>query len=193
MKKKKLGEVLRDRGEITSEDLFVAIAEQQGKMMHLGELMLERGFVEKEALAAALEEISHIPYLDCSEVVPNPEAIKFVQRAAAERYCALPIRVEQGRLVVAMAAPQDLTVLGDLRFTTGLEISPRLSFRSEIKKAIAKYYDGVQGKSNPGWMIRTRRYLKKWNSFRPALASLIKKPFKKCRPICGKEKRLRYG
>src|SRR6266851_1193107 len=97
MRKKKLGEVLRDRGEITSEDLFVAIAEQQGKMMHLGELMLERGFVEKEALAAALEEISHIPYV------------------------------------------------------------------------------------------------KKWNSFRPALASLIRKPFKKCRPICGKEKRLRCG
>src|SRR3982074_3294181 len=99
MKKRKLGEVLRDRGEITSEDLLVAIAEQQGKMMHLGELMLERGFVEKEALAAALEEISLIPYVDCSEVVPNPEAIKFVQRAAAERYCALPIRMEQGRLV----------------------------------------------------------------------------------------------
>jgi type IV pilus assembly protein PilB len=102
--------------------------------------MLERGFVEKEALAAALEEISLIPYVDCSEVVPNPEAIKFVQRAAAERYCALPIRVEQGRLVVAMAAPQDLTILGDLRFTTGMEISPRLAFRTEIKKAIAKYY-----------------------------------------------------
>src|SRR5258708_16116286 len=106
MKKKKLGEVLRDRGEITSEDLFVAIAEQQGKMMHLGELMLERGFVEKEALAAALEEISHIPYLDCSEVVPNPEAIKFVQRAAAERYCPLPIPAAQERLVIPMTPPQ---------------------------------------------------------------------------------------
>jgi len=43
-----------------------------------------------------------------------------------------------------MAAPQDLAVLGDLRFTTGLEISPRLAFRTEIKQAIAKYYDGVQ-------------------------------------------------
>jgi type IV pilus assembly protein PilB len=142
MKKRKLGEVLRDRGDITSEDLLLAISEQQGKMMHLGELMLERGFVEKEALAAALEEISHIPYVDCSEVVPDLDAIKLVQRAAAERYCALPIRIEQGRLVVAMAAPQDLTVIGDLRFTTAMEISPRLAFRTEIKRAIAKYYGG---------------------------------------------------
>src|SRR5258706_12959245 len=43
-----------------------------------------------------------------------------------------------------MAGQQDLTILGDLRFTTGMEISPRLAFRTEIKKAIAKYYDGVQ-------------------------------------------------
>ena len=142
MKKKKLGEVLRDRGDITSEDLGVAIAEQQVKMLHLGELMLERGFVEKEALAAALEEISHVPYLDCSEAVPDMEAVKLVQRAAAERYCAIPIRIEQGRLVVAMAAPQDLAVINDLRFTTGMEIAPRLGFRTEIKKAIAKYYCG---------------------------------------------------
>ncbi|MCU1342604.1 MAG: type secretion system protein [Candidatus Acidoferrum typicum] len=142
MKKKKLGEVLRDRGKITPEDLILAIAEQQGKMLHLGELMLERGFVEKEDLAAALEEVSHIPYLDCSAVVPAPEAIKLVQRAAAERYCVLPIRLERGRLILAMAAPQDLAAIGDLRFTTGVEISPRQAFRAEIKKAIAKYYDG---------------------------------------------------
>ena len=146
MKKKKLGEVLRDRGKITSEDLILAIAEQQGKMMHLGELMLERGFVEKEALVAALEEVSHIPYLDCSEVVPDPEALKLVQRAAAERYCALPIRMEQERLVVAMASPQDLAAIDNLRFTAGMEISPRLAFRTEIKEAIDKYYGGGEAK-----------------------------------------------
>ena len=149
MKKKKLGEMLRDRGKITSTDLIQAIAERQGKLMHLGELMLERGFVEKIDLAAALEEISHVPYLDCSEVVPAPEVIKLVQRTAAERYCALPVRVDQGRLVVAMAAPQDLAAIGDLGFTTGMEISPRLAFRSEIKKAIAKFYDGSVPETPP--------------------------------------------
>ncbi len=140
MKKKKLGEVLVDRGKISAEDLTLAVSEQQGKMLHLGELMLERGLVAKDDLAAALEEVSHVPYLDCSEVVPDPEAIKLVQRGVAERCCALPIRMEQERLVVAMAAPQDLAKLDELRFTTGMEISPRLAFRSEVHKAITKYY-----------------------------------------------------
>jgi type IV pilus assembly protein PilB len=145
MKRKKLGEVLRDKGKITPEDLILAITEQQGRVMHLGELMLERGLVEKDDLAAALEEVSHVPYLDCSEIVPDPEAIKLVQRGVAERCCALPIRMEQERLVVAMAAPQDLAKLDELRFTTGMEISPRLAFRGEIHKAIAKYYAGNSG------------------------------------------------
>ena len=122
-------------------------------MLHLGELMLERGLVGKSDLAAALEEVSHVVYLDCSEVVPDPEALKLVQRATAERCCALPIRMEQERLVIAMAAPQDLGKLDELRFSTGMEISPRLAFRGEVLKAIAKYYGGDEwgtaSKSNP--------------------------------------------
>src|SRR5882762_11536598 len=140
MKKKKLGEALLDRGKISPEDLLQAITEQQGKVIHLGELMLERGLVDKHDLVTALVEVSHVAYLDCSAVVPTPEAIRLVQRAVAERCCALPIRMEQERLVVAMAAPQDLAKLDELRFTTGMEISPRLAFRGEIHKAIIKHY-----------------------------------------------------
>ena len=140
MKKKKLGEVLRDRGMISSADLLKAIGEQQGKVIHLGELMLERGLVAREDLGAALEEVSHIPYLDCTSIRPDPGALKLVPRSMAERLCVLPLRTEHKRLVVAMASPQDLGALDELRFTTGWEIAPRLSFRTELQKAITKHY-----------------------------------------------------
>ncbi len=143
MKKKKLGEVLRDRGQISPTDLQKVIGEQQGKVIHLGELMLERGLVGKEDLGAALEEVSHIPYLDCASVEPEPAALKLVPRAMAERLCILPVRMEQKRLIVAMAAPQDLVAMDELRFKTGKEISPRLSFRSELQQAIENHYGGV--------------------------------------------------
>ena len=140
MKKKKLGEVLRDRGMISSPDLVSAIEAQQGKAIHLGEIMLERGFVAKEDLGAALEEVSHIPYLDCSSIEPDKEALNLVTRAIAERLCVLPVRTEEKRLIVAMAAPQNLALLDELRFKTGMEISPRLSFRTELQQAIKKHY-----------------------------------------------------
>ena len=49
-----------------------------------------------------------------------------------------------------MAAPQNLSVLDELRFKTGLEISPRLSFRSELQRAIKKSYSSEGGtRDNP--------------------------------------------
>ena len=154
MKKKKLGEVLRDRGKISSTDLQKIIGEQQGKVIHLGELMLERGLVAKEDLGAALEEVCHIPYLDCSSIVPDPGALKLVPRSMAERLCILPLRTEHRRLIVAMAAPQNLVVLDELRFTTGWEISPRLSFLSELQQAIDKHYATEGGHASSYGTVR---------------------------------------
>jgi type IV pilus assembly protein PilB len=140
MKKKRLGEALHERGKITSGDLEKVIAEQQGKLIHLGELLLDRGMVAKADLASALEDTSGIPYLDCTEVIPSPQALHLIPRAMAERLLALPIRVELGRLVVAMASPQNLSALDELRFISGFEISARQSFQSEIQVAIAANY-----------------------------------------------------
>ena len=141
MKKKKIGEVLQDRGKISPADLQKVIGEQQGKVIHLGELMLERGLVAKEDLGAALEEVSRIPYVDCASIVPDlgrPEA--GAPRRWQSACASFPYESEQKHLVVAMAAPQNLAALDELRFTTGLEISPRLSFRTELQQAINKHY-----------------------------------------------------
>ena len=154
MKKKKLGEVLRDRGKITHAELQKVIGEQQGKVILLGELMLERGLVAKEDLGAALEEVSHIPYVDCTTIIPDPGALTMVPRSMAERLCVLPLQTDQQRLVVAMAAPQNLLALDELRFKTGWEISPRLSFRSELQQAIDRHYANAGGHSRAYGTVR---------------------------------------
>lgn len=145
---------MRDRGQISPSDLHKVIGEQQGKVIHLGELMLERGLVGKEDLGAALEEVSHVPYLDCTSIEPDPEALKLIPRSMAERLCVLPLRMEQKQLVVIMAAPQDLAALGELRFKTSKEISPRLSFRSELHQAIENHYGGVAGLTSSYGTVR---------------------------------------
>ncbi len=144
MRKKKLGEVLRERGKISSTDLAKAIEEQQGKVIHLGELMLERGLVSKPDLVAALAEVTHVPYVDCGTARVEAPALKLIPRSMAERCSVLPLAREGPRLVVAMAEPQNLHTLDELRFTSGLEISPRFAFRGEIHAAIEKYYEGAE-------------------------------------------------
>jgi type IV pilus assembly protein PilB len=143
-RRKRLGEVLRERGHISHADLSKIVEEQQGKLIHLGDLMLERGVVSKEDLANALTEVTNVPYLDCEDLEIDPEILRLLPHAIAKRCCALPVRAEGLKLIVAMAEPQNLQLVDELRFSTGMEIVPRLSFRSEIKAAVEKWYGRVE-------------------------------------------------
>jgi len=140
MKKKRLGEVLRERGHLSAADLNKALQDQQGKFIHLGELLLQRGMIAKIDLISALAEVSSIPYLDPMRVKTDSEALKLLPFAMAKRCAVLPLGLQESGLLVVMAEPQNLQILDELRFKTGLKIVPRLGFRGEILAAINKHY-----------------------------------------------------
>jgi type IV pilus assembly protein PilB len=145
MNKKRLGEVLRDRGYVSPADLDKAIQDQQGKLVHLGELMLERGLVTRQDLAGALTEIIHVPYVKCEELEVDPDVLRLISHAMARRCCVLPIQLQgTTKLVVVMAEPQNLLTVDELRFSTGMEIVPRLGFRDEVLLAIEKWYGAAE-------------------------------------------------
>ena len=144
MKKKRLGDVLRERGHISPEQLSQAIEEQRGKVIRLGDLLLERGAASKSDLVTALEELTGVPYVDCRTAPVEKELLKLIPRAVAQRCCALPLAREGSWLITVMGEPQNLQVIDELRFTSGLNISPRLGFRREILAAIEKHYAEIQ-------------------------------------------------
>jgi type IV pilus assembly protein PilB len=140
MKRKKLGEILQDLGHISAADLQKLFKEQEGKMVRLGELILERGLVDKKSLVKALEQVSRVPYLDCTAIQSDPPALKSIPKSMAVRLEILPVHVDQSQIVVAMAEPQNIATIDELGFTTGRQISPRFGFRAEILAAIARNY-----------------------------------------------------
>jgi type IV pilus assembly protein PilB len=141
MKRKKLGEILQDSGKISAADLHQLFEEQKGKMVRLGELILERGLVDKPSLVKALEEVSRVPYLDCTSIHCDAAVLQIIPKAMAVRLDILPVGMDQSRLIVVMAEPQNVATVDELRFTSGKDISPRLGFRAEIVSAIVKNYD----------------------------------------------------
>lgn len=144
MKKKRLGEVLRERNQVSADDLNKAIQDQQGKLVHLGELMLQRGIVSKENLVSALSKVSRIQYVDCALVSIDDSTLSLIPAAMAKRCSALPLKVDGAKLVVVLAEPQNLQLLDELRFKCGMIIEPRLAFRSELEAAIAKFYGATE-------------------------------------------------
>lgn len=140
MKKKRLGEVLYERGQISAADLKKALLDQQGRVIHLGELLLERKLVTKHDLLAAITEVAGVPYQDCSAIDPPAEALKLIPVSVARRDLAVPVRLDGKSLVVAMAKPQNVQILDELQFKTGMKIVPRFAFQEEIGAAIGRLY-----------------------------------------------------
>lgn len=140
MKKKRLGEILCERGQLSVADLEKALQEQQGKFINLGELLLQRRLVSKSQLAAALLELSNVEYVDCQKLQPPADVLKLIPQTLAKRCRAIPIKVEGKSLTVVMAQPQNVQILDELRFRTGLRIVARFSFQGEVMSAIERLY-----------------------------------------------------
>ncbi|HZU23496.1 MAG TPA: ATPase, T2SS/T4P/T4SS family, partial [Terriglobales bacterium] len=129
-------------------DLEQAIA-QQRKELRLGEELLRRNIVDKASLAATLEELTGVPYLDCFCVNPEPDALALVPQSIAEKHCALPVRISDKRLTIIMSEPQNLAALDELRFVAGMNLEPRFGFSGELKRGIARYYGIAVAESDP--------------------------------------------
>jgi type IV pilus assembly protein PilB len=145
-RKKRLGDVLRENLHITHEQLEQAIEEQRKSSHLLGELLLQRGLVAKIDIIQALEEVTRFQYVDCRFAQIDAAVLKLIPRSAAQRYSVLPLAREGNKLVTVMAEPQNLRILDELRFISGLEIAPRMGFRTEINAAIENFYPKVTEK-----------------------------------------------
>jgi type IV pilus assembly protein PilB len=134
MKKKRLGEVLRERGSVSATDLSHALQEQQGKLVHLGELLLQGGSVSKKDLIAALGEVTSVPYFDCSKVQVPADVLEAIPAGMAWRFNVLPVRLADKSLTVVLDEPQNLQIIDELRFKTGK--SSFLNWDSKAKFAL---------------------------------------------------------
>jgi type IV pilus assembly protein PilB len=52
----------------------------------------------------------------------------------------MPVQVEEDKLVVALADPQNVLALDDLRIITGYDVQPAISTKEDILTAIEEYY-----------------------------------------------------
>ena len=138
--KKRLGNVLMERGFLSATNLEKAIEQQRIVAMHLGELLLSRNLISKEDLIPALEEVTSCEYFNCKTAEGDPEILKLIPADIARRNCAFPISITNGRLVVVMSVPQKLNAIDELAFVSGKIIIPRLGFENEIYDAIQRWY-----------------------------------------------------
>ncbi|MHB8874643.1 MAG: GspE/PulE/PilB domain-containing protein [Myxococcaceae bacterium] len=153
MARKRIGELLLERGVITLPQLEEGLALHRSSRQRLGVALVQKGFVSEEQLSKVLAEALGIPELDLRNGQPEWSAIHTLRSRFCESNDLFPFAMETARgrkqLVVAMSDPLNYAAIEEIEFTTGLKVSPRLATLSAIRGAILRYYHKVNPEDAP--------------------------------------------
>jgi type II secretion system (T2SS) protein E len=136
-----LGALLVREGLISNEQLELALIDQQGTGLRLGELLVQWGWVESAAISRALAEQYDMDFVDLDDTEIEPEAVSRLAPRDARSHSAIPIRfLEDGRLLVGVADPTDVGACDELRSLLGASVSLVVVDQTELHRALAREY-----------------------------------------------------
>jgi len=128
-------------GLITKEQLQEAVANQVIFGGRLGTNLLEFGYLDEETLAKYLarqHRVKTVRLVDLAGL--NPVVIKIIPKRLAEKYQAVPIRLDQKKLYVVMSDPSAMGAISELSFVTGKIIVPLVLPEVRIFDLLNQYY-----------------------------------------------------
>lgn len=136
----KIGELLLTAGVIEERQLCDAIEIHRATGEHLARILVDLHFTTDVQIIQELAAEIGTGYLDMSITEASPNAIAAVPEDLARRYHIIPIEIEEDTLVVAMASPDNLIAIDDLRISTGFNIQPVIAKEADLMAAMSKYY-----------------------------------------------------
>ena len=140
MKRKKLGQILVEAGLIDEQALDKALEIQNIEKKKIGEILIEMGVADDMVIAKALSAQLKIPLVRLAQREIPEEIISLVPYDLAQNHLIIPIKKTEKGLLVAMTNPLDLSILDDLRFVTRMPVQAVIATRTELLEAKEKYY-----------------------------------------------------
>lgn len=117
-----IGEILVSEGEITQDQLDEAWGVHEGGSRGLGEILISQGYTTAENLSTILSRRLGIQYVVLSEEEIDPDLINLVQHDVLIDCGAVPLRIQDGSLVVAMRNPRSEKARSCVAESTGQPI-----------------------------------------------------------------------
>jgi type IV pilus assembly protein PilB len=136
----KLGDILVRDGLITADQLKRALAEQKNSGGRLGYTLVKLGFVEETEITKMLARQYRMPAVDLSRFEVDPKILKLISSDIAAKYAVLPLKREGRTLTIAIADPNNVAAIEDIKFITRCDIFPVIAGEYTLRNAIDKYY-----------------------------------------------------
>ena len=141
MAQRKLGQILVDLGYLTDDQLWDVLEEQkQSSGEVIGQVAVRMGLITNDQVTEALAEQWGMPVVNLPETTIPAKVLELVSETMADMYKIMPVSLKNNVLTVAMADPQNVQALDDLRNFLGHEVRGAVSNKPDIDAAIAQYY-----------------------------------------------------
>jgi type IV pilus assembly protein PilB len=145
MAKRRLGQILVDLGYMNEDQLWDVLEEQKkspGEV--IGRVAVRMGLVTEAQLSEALAEQWGMQVVNLKETTIPPKVLDLVPETMASIYKIMPVSLKNNVLTVAMADPQNIAALDDLRNFLGYDVRGAVSNPADIQEAIERYYADKQ-------------------------------------------------
>jgi type II secretion system protein E len=116
------------------------LATAGGSQDSLLEFVSREAGLSEEAFLQQLAEVLKWPFVDLKKVNVPTEARNKISTKVAFQYFALPTDYQNGKLQVAVSNPFDAGMLNSVQFDARSPVQFALAPKSEIDKALKKYY-----------------------------------------------------
>ena len=125
---------------IAPEQLRRALDIQKESGEKLGNILKDMGVISKQDMIEILGLQLGIPQVNLHRYFIDPDAVKAIPEHLAKKLKAVPINKENDFLVVAMSNPLDIFAIDDIRLTSGFNVKPVLADEDEIISVINQHY-----------------------------------------------------
>ncbi|MBQ3796552.1 MAG: type II/IV secretion system protein [Butyrivibrio sp.] len=140
MARKKIGELLIEKGFITENELKFALDMQKQTHEKLGEVFVNNSIISQEELSQTLGAQLGVEYVDLSRITIEEEVYGLVRRNIAKQNRLVPVRKQQDTLYVAMEDPLNYLALDEVRKATNMKVAPLIATPAAIERAINTIY-----------------------------------------------------
>jgi len=162
LREKKIGDILQEKNIITGDQLRESLRKQEGSRKRLGEILREAGYITSEHrkirlgqilvelkfltpndICIALATQFHCAWVDLSDMTIAPEVVSSLPEEIVKRREVIPVEKRAGNiLVVATSEPQNPDIAREVAAATSLKVELAVAYEVYIARTIVRYFGG---------------------------------------------------
>jgi type IV pilus assembly protein PilB len=125
---------------LVDEFTLLRVLDEEEKSQTIDEVLIGTGVLDDESIAKSMAKQLKLPFIRLQELHIPQEVINLVPVEVAKTHLLAPVKIADGKLLVAMVNPLDAEALQVLRMTTNKRIEIVVAARDDILAALVKYY-----------------------------------------------------